>query len=236
MLYVTFCYAPDEEMLRMTAARIHELDPKAKIYAINDARNPIKKSIEGVHFKESDVPRNNNLNGLAFVAAELAIFDKLLKEENADYITKIDCDLWPNDLAPFLQTLPQDGEPVPDYLSVERFEAFKPSGMIYRLSRWMVEKVTRLFNERSRAGLWTDGQYPEDTTIFALAQQTRLLCKLIPFATGYTAGIKDSDIFNPRLARAGVVHCGEPIDGIKRISREHATLRMRILKHAIEKP
>lgn len=231
MLYVTFCYAPDTEMLRMASARIRELDSEAVIYAVNDAAKPIRETIDGVVFLSSDFPRGGNLNGLAVVAGELAMFDRLLRKEGADFIVKFDCDLWANDLTPFLRTLPENGLAVPDYLSVERFEAFKPSGMIYRLSRWMVARLLELFNARSKAELWTKGLYPEDLTIYALAQQTRLLCELIPFASGFTAGMHDGGPGTYGDAvKAGVVHCGEPLPNGARVTREHATLRMKIIK------
>lgn len=236
MIYVTFCYKPDEDMLRMSSARIRELDPTAKIYAVNDPAAPIKETIPGVKFMNSNFPRGGNLNGLAAVAGELAVFEQLLNAEKADYIIKFDCDLWVNQLGPFLQVMPEAGRAAPDYLSVERAEAFKPSGMLYRLSKWAVREATRRFNERSKAGLWTKAwHYPEDLTIFALVQEARLSYQLVPFMLGHTAGMGDAGPGgNAACHRAWFVHCGEPLPDGLRVSREHATLRMRILKHESE--
>jgi hypothetical protein len=232
MLYVTFCYKPDTDMLSMSSARILQLDPTAKIYAVNDAANPVSKRIPGVTFLQSNFPRGGNLNGLAAVAGELAVFEQLLQKEQAEYIVKFDCDLWPNDLEPFTDVSPG----TPDYLSVERFEPFTPSGLIYRLSRHMVRELLKGYNARSAAGLWAKGaKYPEDMTIYALAQETSMRCRLIPFASGFTAGMHDGGpgTYEP-LHKAGLVHCGEPLADGSRVSREHATLRMRILKHEPE--
>ncbi|MBR4006304.1 hypothetical protein [Fibrobacter sp.] len=232
MIYVTFCYKPDEDMLRMSSARIRELDPAARIYAVNDPAAPITESIPGVTFMQGNFPRGGNLNGLAAVAGELAVFEQLLNAEKADFIVKFDYDLWVNQLGPFLQVMPEAGRSAPDYLSVERAEAFKPSGMLYRLSKWAVREVTRKFNERSKAGGWSKGwHYPEDLTIFALVQEARLSYQLVPFMKGLTAGMGDSGPEgNEPCHRAWFVHCGEPLPNGKRVSREHATLRMRLLK------
>ena len=231
MIYVTFCYKPDEDMLRMSSARIRELDPSAKIYAVNDPAAPITEPIPGVTFMQADFPRGGNLNGLATVAGELAVFQRLLDAENADYIVKFDCDLWVNQLGPFLQTLPEAGLSVPDYLSVERAEPFVPSGMLYRLSKWAVRSITNEFNRRSQAGQWAKWRFPEDITIYNLARQGRLNCTLIPFTEGRTAGMGDAGPEgNETCHRAWFVHCGEPLQDGKRVSREHATLRMRLLK------
>lgn len=236
MLYVTFCYKPDDDMLRMSSARIRELDPTSKIYAVNDPAAPITEPISGVTFMQGNFPRGGNLNGLAAVAGELAVFEQILNAEKADYVIKFDCDLWMNQLGPFIQTLPENGQSVPDYLSVERAEAFKPSGMLYRLSRWAVRKATRKFNERSKAGLWAKSwHYPEDLTIFALVQEARLSYQLVPFMLGHTAGMGDAGPGgNEACHRAWFVHCGEPLPNGKRVSREHATLRMKILKWETE--
>lgn len=228
MLYITFCYAKDEAMLRMASARILELDPAAVIYAVNDPAAPIKGSIPGVHLQQGDFDRGGNLNGLQAVAGELLTFERLLQQTGAQWLVKFDCDLWANDLTPFLAT----GPGAPDYLSVERAEAFKPSGLIYRLSRHMVRELIKLYNARTQARQWALAgyHYPEDVTIYALAQMTRMRCELIPYATGYTAGCGDGGPgANEHCHRAGCVHCGEPLPDGTRATREHCTLRMRIL-------
>ena len=230
MLFVTFCYSKDEDMLRMSAARIHELDSTAAIFAINDPAAPIKGDIPGVTMLMGDFERGGNLNGLQAVAGELLVFERLLRETGSEWLIKFDCDLWANDLTPFLST----PAAAPDYLSVERAEAFKPSGLIYRLSRHMVRELIKHYNARSKAGMWAMAgyHYPEDVTLYSLAQMTRMRCELIPYATGYTAGCGDGGPgTNEHCHRAGCVHCGEPLNDGARATREHCALRMRILKH-----
>ena len=231
MIFVTFCYAADAAMLTMAAERLQSLVPGARIFAINDPKAPIKANIPGVTLMPGSFERGGNLNGLQAVAGELATFQQLLRQTGDDWLIKFDCDMWANDLAPFLDLSPG----APDYLSVERAEAFTPSGMIYRLSRYMVAELVRLFNARTDAGHWAKGwHYPEDITIYGLAQPTGMRCRLIPYATGYTAGMTDAGPGgNVHCYRAGVVHCGEPLTDGRRITREHATLRMRMLKAGV---
>lgn len=229
MLYVTFTYKADEHMLAMAAARIRQVDPTAQIFAVNDPGAPIAEEVPGVTLLSGDFERGGNLNGLQAVAGELVTFERLLKQTASDWIVKFDSDLWANDLTPFLDVSPG----APDYLSVERAEAFRPSGLIYRLSRHMVRELIRAFNARTQAGHWvqTGYHYPEDITIMELARTTRMRCELIPYASGYTAGMGDGGPgTNDYSHRAGVVHCGEPLADGRRATREHATLRMRILQ------
>lgn len=236
MLYVCFVYDRDAELLGMMADRLHHVDPSAKIYAVQDARAPLSKAPRRVNIITSNYDRGGNLNGLANVGGELAIFAKLLQAERADYIVKIDADTWVNDLTRFLQITPRDGKPVPDYLATENWEAFRPSGHIYRLSKWLVARLVQMFNARSAANEWPPHySYPEDQTIYRMAALTGLPCELIPFQSGYSAGLFDGGIgTNGAAIRAGVVHCGEPCSNGTRATREHVTLRMKILKHEIE--
>lgn len=236
MLFITFCYTPDAAMLRMSANRIHHLDPKAIIYAVNDPQAPIKENIPGVRLLASSFPRGGNLNGLQLIAGELGCYRDALKNEKADYIVKFDCDMWLNDLEPFLRTEPQNGQPVPDFLVPERHEAFKPIGGIYRLSKWAVDALIADFNRRSREKLWQSGNlYPEDQTLWNMALQSKLVCQQLPYVSGFCRGHHDeAPGESAAWHSAGVVHCGEPLNSGERVSREHATLRMKLVKHYFE--
>lgn len=217
-------------MLTMAAERILALAPGSRIIGVNDPASPITGAVPGVTLIPGEFSRSGNLNGLECVAGELATFSRLLQQFGEDWLVKFDCDLWANDLSPFLDISPG----APDYLSVERAEAFTPSGLIYRLSRHMVRELIKLFNARSAAGMWTQAgyHYPEDLTIYGLACAAHgMRCHLIPYASGYTAGAGDGGPgTNEHCHRAGVVHCGEPLPDGRRTTREHATLRMRILR------
>lgn len=237
MLYVTFCYAPDASMLRMQAAQIHRLDPTAVIYAVNDPAAPITGAVEGVRFYEpaEQWPRGGNLNGLPAIFGQLQTYAALMRKHVADYIVKIDADVWPQCLEEYTATEPVDGMPVPDYLAPERWQSFQPTGCIYRLSRWAVQALLQLFNARARAGLWLPhNKYPEDRTIFAMVQQLRLPHALIPYASGHCVGFtedvrKGHGPVPTSVLAAHIVHCGEPYPDGARCTRQHATLRMYLL-------
>jgi hypothetical protein len=233
MLYVTFCYAADETMLRLSTARLRALDPAAVIYAVNDPAAPITAEVEGVRFLTSGFDRGRNLNGLECILHQLHTYRNLLYREGADYIIKFDCDCWVNRLGAFADTENHGGYCTPDFLITERWQAFTPAGYFYRLSRWMVEGLLAQFAARTRAELWPPhNKYPEDVTLWALAAATRCRCKLIPFVSGFSTGAEDTPPTpGCRQLTAGLVHCGEPHADGTRCHRATATLRM-LLLHA----
>ena len=233
MLYITFCFAPDADMLGMTCARIRELDPEAIIYAVSDPAAPLPESAvpEGVHHRQGAVSRGGNLNGLPIIAEELAVFRALLDQHQAQHIVKFDADMYPNDLSPYLDTEPEAGMVVS-----ERWQAFMPAGYVYRLSSAMVDALQEAYNARTEAGLWTGGQnYPEDLTLWGLAAGCGQRLKLLPYGGGYSAGMVDClpHELPEHVRKAATVHCGEPLPDGTRVSRPHATLRMRILAEAL---
>lgn len=235
MIWVTFVYDEDAEMLEMMTSRLRELDKDAKIYAVEDAAHPLPAEVPGVVVLSTTHERGGNLNGLANLGGMLAIFERILRHEKADYLVKIDADSWVNDVSPFLQVEPMDGRAVPDYLAAENWEAFRPSGNIYRLSRWMLMRLIQMYNERSRRNEWPPVyNYPEDQTIFRMACMTRLPMELLPQVSGYSVGQFDEgpDACEGYM-RAGIIHCGEPDKKGRRVGRGHATLRMRVLQHAV---
>jgi hypothetical protein len=237
MLYCTFTYDRDADMLEMSAARIRQLDANAKIYAVVDSKRPIKRGVPGVTLLKSSFERGGNLRGLQAVGGILASLKHILDREKTDYIIKFDCDLWANDLTPFFLGQQPEGVPEPDYLASEIWAAFQPGGFIYRLSKWAIAAAIRLFNERTTQHLWQEqSPYPEDHIIYLLVLQNRLPHKLIPFNSGFAVGMFDGGPgTNEACHKAGLVHCGEPLSDGSRCSREHATLRMRILKFETEK-
>lgn len=236
MLYVCFTYTADLPLLSLSSARIRELDPEAIIYAVEDAGAPLGASVPGVRILRSPAPRNGNLNGLAQLSAELHAFCGLMNRHGADYIVKFDADTWCNDLGPFLQTRPVNGRPVPDYLAAENWQAFRPSGNIYRVSRWLVKRLLAMYEARTHCREWPPSySYPEDVSVWGMACLTRLPLELIPFTSGFSTGMQDGGPgTNEACATAGVVHCGEPVSSGERASREHVALRMRLLKFEIE--
>ena len=234
MLYVTFCYAPDAAMLGMVCARIRELDPEAIIYAVSDPAAPLTAADvpEGVHHRQGAVRRGGNLNGLPIVAEELTVFRSLMDQHNAQHIVKFDSDMYPRTLAPYRDAPAEVG-----MVGSERWQAFVPAGYVYRLSSEMVDALQAEYNTRTEGGLWTGGQnYPEDTTLWGLAACCGVRLMLLSYGSGYSAGMPDClpHELPEHVRKAATVHCGEPMPDGTRVSRPHATLRMRILQEAIK--
>lgn len=235
MLYVTFCYAADETMLRLSTARLRALDPAAVIYAVNDPSAPITAEVEGVRFLTSGFDRGRNLNGLECILHQLHTYRNLLARHNADYIIKFDCDCWPNHLGEFADTANHGSYCPPDFLITERWQAFTPAGYCYRISRFMVQAILRLFSHRTATNSWPPhNKYPEDITLYHLALHTRLPVRLIPFTSGFSTGAEDTPPTpGCRQLTSAIVHCGEPHADGTRCHRATATLRMQLLAQLV---
>lgn len=231
MLYIIFCYAADTAMLRMVTERIRTLDADARIYAISDPAAPVDPAaVPGIEHRRGSVPRGGNLNGLPIIAEELSTFRSLMDAEGVPELIKIDADCYPLSFGALV--LP----PKPAELTIcERWQPFTPAGMVYHLTRRMVDALQAEFNRRTELNLWQSGyHWPEDITIWNLATLTGLPVQMLPYAGGYACGMPDClpDELPDKVRNSDFVHCGEPLPDGTRVSREHATLRMRILHAA----
>lgn len=232
MIYVCYTYADDAAMLGMVAERLRQLDDSAIIYAISDPAAPLnaEQLPEGVRHRLGTEKRQGNLNGLPIVAEELQTFLALMELHGAEACVKIDADCYPLSLHP----LETEGEMV----ICERFEPLTPAGMIYRLTRKMAQAILALFQGRVERQEWVPAHYPEDKTLWQLALHTQLPVALLPYTSGVAAGAADAapGDMPPHIKKACFIHCGEPLANGQRVSRVHATLRMRCLEAAIKAP
>lgn len=231
MLYVIFTYAEDAPLLSLCTARLRAVDPEAKIYALADAAAPVRTAPEGVVLRETRFPRGGSLNGLPCIAGMLSAYRQILQEEPEQrYLIKLDSDTWVNALPDFAR---DDGL---GYVGYERWQAFQPGGHCYRLSRYAVERMCQIFDERTRAGLWAQQTlYREDHIIYGLATAAHVPQRLIPFMEGRSVGMADgAPGEHGACHKADVVHCGEhcgydssgqPI----RPTRAHVLMRMALL-------
>lgn len=233
MLYVTFTYAADTDMLRMLVERLRALDPAARIYAISDPAAPVDPAaVPGVEHRKGSVPRGGNLNGLPIIAEELSTYRSILDAEGEPELIKIDSDCYPQDLSALC-----DATDPCDMCLCERWQPFIPAGMVYRISSRMVDALLAEYNRRSELKLWQAGaRWPEDITLWNLALLSRLPCRLLPYAGGYATGMPDvlPHELPEHVRAAHFIHCGEPLQSGARLTREHATLRMRILREALK--
>lgn len=228
MVYCIFAYDQDETLLHLCVERLRQVEPGAKVYVASDAAAPIKNAPEGVVHISTNFPRGGNLKGLKAVEGALKTLLWCATDADSDYVVKLDPDTWVNSTDWLL-----DGSE--DYLALEAIEPFCPCGNAYRLSRNAIQQAMAYTEQRAKAGEWhPQFHYPEDRVILAIIRTLRLPHRLIPFMRGMATGYSDELPIPESCFTAAAVHCGEPIKGF-RVSREHTTFRMRVLKMELER-
>lgn len=235
MIYCYFSCSKDERLLAASVCRLREVEPDAVVYVANDERDRAAVP-EGCREVLTRYERGGTGMGLPAVEGELLTMQHILRQENADYVVKIDSDVWANDTAS-LQVF-GNGEPEPDFLGYEVFSMLQPSGAVYRLSKWAVEHALEETQGRWHRREWnTQATYSENYTIFRLVCLTPTLrAQLIPYRGQRLVGMHDDGYKkNHRAHLADFVHCGEPLHDGSKVCREHAFTRMALLKAESEK-
>lgn len=230
MIYVYFTYSSDERMLAESVKRLRAVEPEAVVYIANDERDRAHVP-EGCKEARTRYDRGGTGTGLAAVEGELMTMQYILEAEKADYVVKIDSDIWANKTSRLHMF--GDGTVEPDFLGYEGPGMLQPMGCVYRLSRWGVRAALDEVRHRWRAREWSQtATYAEALTIFRmLCLAPTLRVQLIPHAGHYLVGMHDDGYMNnPRAHNADFVHCGEPLAGGVRVCREHAFTRMALLK------
>jgi hypothetical protein len=230
MIYVYFSCSKDERMLAESVKRLRAVEPEAVVYIANDERD--RASVpKGCKEALTRYDRGGTGTGLAAVEGELMTMQYILEAEKADYIVKIDSDIWTYKTSRLHRF--GDGTVEPDFLGYEGPGMLQPMGCVYRLSRWGVRAALDEVRHRWRAREWSQtATYAEALTIFRmLCLAPTLRVQLIPHAGHYLVGMHDDGYMNnPRAHNADFVHCGEPLAGGVRVCREHAFTRMALLK------
>lgn len=230
MLYCYFSCSKDERLLAESVKRLRDVEPDAVVYVANDERDRAHVP-EGCKEARTQYDRGGTGTGLAAVEGELMTMQYILEAEKADYVVKIDSDIWANKTSRLHRF--GDGTVEPDFLGYEGPGMLQPMGCVYRLSRWGVRAALDEVRHRWRAREWSQtATYAEALTIFrTLCLAPTLRVQLIPHAGHYLVGMHDDGYMNNHRAHnADFVHCGEPLAGGVRVSREHAFTRMALLK------
>ena len=228
MIYVYFSYSKDECMLAESVKRLRTVEPEAVVYIANDERDRAAVPA-GCHEVLTRYDRGGSGTGLPAVEGELLTMKYILECEKADYIVKVDSDVWLNDVKKLRPRY--DGVPEPDFLGYETGKMLLPTGAIYRLSKWAVKYALETTQSRWMAREWNpQAAYSENLAIFhmvCLAPTLRV--QLIPWATHGLVGMPDSECVSA-ACRSDIVHCGEPLPDGTPVTREHALCRMYRLK------
>lgn len=223
MIYYINAYAPDTAMLALCVSRVRELDPTAIIYVANDPQNPVTELPRGCKEYRDTTPRQGNLNGMAFIQAQLESFLRVMEAEDAPAIVKMDADAWLNSVE-WLEDYPEA-----DLLFLERQEPLKVNGTCYRVTRAAARVILAAIAAREWPSFF---HYPEDNITYLLGLRSGCSVTAVPYTDGHNIGYHE-DLPTKRHAEAWCVHCGEPLPGGNRCPREMALLRMRVLAQAV---
>lgn len=232
MIYCYFSCKVDERLLALSVKQLRAVDSDAVIYVANDERD--RAAIPpGCREVLTRFNRGGTGTGLPAVEGELLTMKHILERENADFIIKIDSDVWVNSsdrLQPFY-----DGMPEPDFLGFETSRMLLPSGVMYRLSKWAVAHALEVVQSRWRNREWNPAAaYSENLVIFHLiALSPTLHAHLIPWAGHDLVGMTDEAVLSRECA-AEAVHCGEPLSDGSRAHRDHVYTRMARLQSELK--
>lgn len=232
MIYCYFSCKRDELLLSVSVASLRAAEPEAVIYVANDERDRAAVPA-GCHEVLTRYNRGGSGTGLPAVEGELLTMKHILERERADYVVKVDSDVWLNDVEKLRPRY--DGEPEPDFLGYETGKMLLPAGPLYRLSKWAVNAALETTQSRWRSREWNpQAAYSENLAIFhmvCLAPALRV--QLIPWAARGLVGMPDGEDVRA-TCWADAVHCGEPLADGTPITREHALCRMLRLKTELQ--
>lgn len=199
--FLTFTCARDADLVPLWAHSIRRLLPDAPLIAAVDRADegmPLPRKVTRL---VTDFDRRGNLNGVEAIAGILASI-KLVGQTTGLPVVKMDSDTvltgagWLEELA------------TRDYVGFEGGHALTATGICYGMTEAGADKILRSITPWP----WqTDGKFPEDQTIFSLAQMyTR--ARLHP----WNGGQHVLAFMTPHFGQAAVlrkaavaIHCGQ---------------------------
>ena len=228
MIYCYFSCQRDERLLELSVESLRSADPEAVVYVANDERDRAAVPPR-CHEVLTRYNRGGSGTGIAAIEGELLTMKHILEREKADFVVKVDSDVWVNSVDK-MQPI-HDGIPEPDFLGFETSRMLLPSGAMYRLSKWAVTHALEVTQSRWRNREWNPAAvYAENFVIYHLIGLAPTIhSHLIPWAAHDLVGMGDDPILSREMA-AEAVHCGEPLADGSPIAREHALCRMLRLK------
>lgn len=235
MIYVYFSFSGDSDILALSVAQLRRVDPSATIWVAYDWRDPATVPA-GCKEMRTRYPRGEHGtgNGLPAVQGELEVFREILEQEKATHLVKVDSDVWVRDASLYRPGFTvQEGLPEPDFVACEGSRALLPMGCFYRVSKWAVQYAQAYIARRNTMNAWQHGTYAEALTLWHVVALSHLHLHLIPGAVGYLTGFTLQGTYPAEaVARAAIVHCGEPYQEqgqLIRAPRELTLTRMLLL-------
>lgn len=99
---VYFTYERDAELLGMSLQALPQLRSRegdeVSVFVFDDANAPLAVVPEGVVYEQTSFDRKGNLNGLECIDGMLALYESVFERTGAEWIVKLDCDTYLNDL------------------------------------------------------------------------------------------------------------------------------------------
>ena len=199
--FLTFTCRRDADLVPLWAHSIRRLLPDAPLIAAVDRADEDMPLPRKVTRLVTDFDRRGNLNGVEAIAGILGCI-RLVGEATGLPVVKIDCDTvltgaaWLDELG------------VRDYVGFEGGHALTSTGICYGMTAAGAAKILQGISPWP----WqTGGKFPEDQTIYALAQMyTR--ARLHPWAGGEKVlAFMPSHFGQPEVLRkaAVAIHCGQ---------------------------
>ena len=98
---VYFTYGADAELLglsmhAMEALKAHD---EVEVFVFDDANAPLEVVPEGCTYEQTHFDRKGNLNGIECIDGMLALYESVLERTGADWVVKLDCDTYVNNLS-----------------------------------------------------------------------------------------------------------------------------------------
>ena len=237
MIYVYFSFSGDSDILALSVEQLRRADPNATIWVANDAAAPAAVPA-GCKEIRTRYPRGEHGtgNGLPAVQGELEVFRYILEQEKATHLVKVDSDVWVRDVSLIRPGFTvQEGLPEPDFVACEGSRALLPMGCFYRISKWAVQYALAYIARRNTMNAWQHGTYAEALTLWHILSLSRLHLHLIPGAIGYLTGVTLQGSYPAEaVARAAILHCGEPYregGNLIRAPRELTLTRMLLIQN-----
>ena len=238
MIFVYFSCKKDAEILQLSvaslrAAALQAGAPRPEIWVANDAADliPGEQLPAGVQELRTNYERGGTGKGLDAVRGELAVFRIIFDATGADYLVKVDSDIFVQGWWQGIEPAHRAGAQVPaDFLAFEGARALLPMGGVYRLSRWAAKWLAEYFDRRQR---WQPGVYAEALTMWHALALSRMCLQLVPAEAGVLGGFSLA-----ATCAEPFLHCGEPHaegETIVRASRELTRTRMLLLRQILSK-
>ena len=172
--FVYFAYSKDEKLLTQSLRSVERVRKNRAsdtfdVFVIDDEKSPLLNVPNGVYYQRSTFERCGNLNGIACVCGMLKVYEEIASK-GYDWICKVDCDTYINDVDWFASLN------VEDYANAGMYNHLSfAHGCFYALTQKGINAIRRLWDSpsvRTRA----EKRVCEDQIFSHLCEMSGLMC------------------------------------------------------------